>query len=76
VIYCVVPPELESELFEKLVAYYADNPDVTVVVDRRSGPNRRRGPTPPGVESQRELRDRRRRRLGGAWLTTEPPVDR
>ncbi len=40
-IYCVIPRELESELFEKMVAYYRDNPNVTVIVDRRSGPDRR-----------------------------------
>ena len=42
-IYCVIPPELEDELYERMVAYYADNPNVTVIVDRRSGPDRRRG---------------------------------
>jgi hypothetical protein len=41
VIYCVVPPEAADELFDKLVAYYADTPTVTVVVDRRLGPRRR-----------------------------------
>jgi hypothetical protein len=43
VIYCVIPPELEAELYDKLVAYYADNPGVTVIVDRRKGPDRRQG---------------------------------
>ena len=42
-IYCVIPRELEEQLFEKLVAYYADNPNVTVIVDRRDGPDRRSG---------------------------------
>ncbi len=42
-IYCVVPRELEAELYERLVAYYVDNPGVTVIVDRRTGPDRRRG---------------------------------
>ena len=37
-IYCVVPRELEAELYDKLVAYYADNDAVTVIVDRRTGP--------------------------------------
>ena len=40
-IYCVIPAELEGELYDKLVAYYADNPNVEVIVDRRSGPDRR-----------------------------------
>src|SRR5207244_816784 len=28
-IYCVIPPELEDSLYEKLVEYYKDNPNVT-----------------------------------------------
>ena len=31
-IYCVVPQELVDELYDKLVTYYGDNPDVTVIV--------------------------------------------
>ena len=42
-IYCVIPPELKDELYDKLVAYYKDNPNVEVIVDRRSGPDRRQG---------------------------------
>ena len=42
-IYCVIPRELESELYDKMVEYYEDNPNVTVIVDRREGPDRRRG---------------------------------
>jgi hypothetical protein len=41
VIYCVIPRELEDELFDKMVEYYKDNPNVTVIVDRRTGPDRR-----------------------------------
>ena len=40
-IYCVIPQELEAELYEKLVEHYKDNPNVEVIVDRRSGPDRR-----------------------------------
>src|SRR2546426_1135531 len=40
-IYCVIPRELETELYDKMVDYYKDNPDVTVIVDRREGPDRR-----------------------------------
>ena len=43
VIYCVVPEELADELFEKLTAYYADDPNVTVIVDRRKASRRERG---------------------------------
>jgi hypothetical protein len=34
-IYCVIPAQLEGELFEKLTRYYANDPGVTVIVDRR-----------------------------------------
>ncbi len=63
-IYCVIPRELEAELYERMVAYYSDNPNVTVIVDRRSGPDRRRGRSFGGM---RELRDRRRRRATGTF---------
>ena len=43
-IYCVIPRELEDELYEKMVEYYKDNPNVTVIVDRREGDDRREGP--------------------------------
>jgi hypothetical protein len=36
-IYCVIPPELVDDLFERMVEYYKDNPNVEVIVDRRSG---------------------------------------
>jgi hypothetical protein len=68
VIYCVIPRELESELFEKMTAYYRDNPNVTVIVDRRSGPDRRRGRDYGGM---RELRDRRRMRPVGTFPKTD-----
>jgi hypothetical protein len=72
-IYCVVPPELEQELFERLSEYYEDNPNVTVIIDRRAGPDRR-GMTEPTQEEKerRELRDRRRRRPG-TFPTTDAP---
>ncbi len=69
-IYCVVPKELEAELYDKLVEYYKDNANVEVVVDRRDGPDRRAGRKSGG---NREIRDRRRSRAPGTFLTTEPP---
>jgi hypothetical protein len=72
-IYCVVPPELEAELFDKLVEYYKDNPNVTVIIDRRSGPDRRHGPPPPGIKEKREIRDRRRHRAEGTFPDVNPP---
>jgi hypothetical protein len=42
-IYCVIPRELADELYDKMVDYYKDNPNVTVIVDRREGRDRRSG---------------------------------
>jgi hypothetical protein len=61
-IYCVVPESLADELYEKLTAYYADDLNVTVIVDRRRSARRDRGTSGGG---QRELRDRRRTRVAG-----------
>ncbi len=69
-IYCVIPEELEDQLFEKMVSYYEDNPNVTVIVDRREGDDRRRGRTYGG---KRVIRDRRRARAPGTFPTTEAP---
>jgi hypothetical protein len=63
-IYCVIPRELADELYEKMVEYYKDNPNVTVIIDRREGPDRRRGKAGGGVENQRQIRDRRRAHPG------------
>ncbi len=71
-IYCVVPRELEGELYAKLVEHYKDNPNVTVLLDRRDGPDRRDGREYGG---KREVRDRRRGRAVGTFLSTEPPPD-
>jgi hypothetical protein len=71
VIYCVVPEPLADELLDKLTNYYADDPNVTVIVDRRKR-SRRRGPGSSGG-GNRELRDRRRPRVTGELpdLTSE-----
>ena len=42
-IYCVVPEALADELFPKLESYYADDPHVTVIVDRRKSSRRETG---------------------------------
>jgi hypothetical protein len=68
VIYCVIPKELEPELYDRMVDYYAENADVTVIVDRRHGPDRRRGRKAGGM---REIRDRRRARIPGTFPATE-----
>ena len=67
-IYCVIPRELEEELYERMNAYYRDNPNVTVIVDRRLGPDRRRGRASGGM---RALRDRRRLRAAGTFPKTD-----
>jgi hypothetical protein len=71
-IYCVIPAELEDELFDKLTEYYKDNPNVEVIVDRREGPDRRKG---KAVGGKREIRDRRRPRAPGTFLSTDPPPE-
>jgi hypothetical protein len=71
-IYCVVPRELEGELYDKLVDYYKDNPNVTVIVDRREGPDRRHGKSAGG---KRETRGGRRPRIPGTFPQTEAPEE-
>jgi hypothetical protein len=70
-IYCVIPRELEAELFDKMVEYYKDNPNVTVIVDRREGPDRRSGKEYGG---NRIIRDRRRQRATGTFPDTDAPA--
>jgi hypothetical protein len=67
VIYCVVPEALADELVPKLEGYYEDDPNVTVIVDRRKKERRLPGSTGGG---QREIRDRRRMRITGDF----PPL--
>jgi hypothetical protein len=57
-IYCVIPAALADDLYNKLVAYYADDSNVTVIVDRRKGERRTRGSDGGG---KRHVRDRRQR---------------
>jgi hypothetical protein len=73
VIYCVVPRELEADLFDRMVEYYKDNPNVTVIVDRREGPDRREGQEDGSFRERRETRDRRRKRATGTFLETNAP---
>ena len=80
-IYCVVPEPLADELYDKLVEYYKDDPNVKVIIDRRSSDRRkererrgeRRDDAPP-VEAEdlprRTIRDRRNRRAPGSF----PPL--
>ncbi len=66
-IYCVVPEALAPELYDRMVAYYEDDPNVTVIVDRRKRERREPGSSGGGL---REVRDRRRPRVTGDF----PPL--
>jgi len=67
VIFCVVPEPLAAELYDRLNDYYSDDPNVTVIVDRRKKERREPGTTGGGL---REVRDRRRPRVAGDF----PPL--
>lgn len=84
-IYCVVPEALESELYEKLCKYYANDDGVRVIVERRRQERRDGAPSVAGIaeprptdagdspaeqKPRRELRDRRRQRVAGEF----PPL--
>jgi hypothetical protein len=65
-IYCVVPKPLSDELYPKLVDHYADEDNVTVIVDRRESDRRARGARPTdAIKQRRVIRDRRRARVPG-----------
>jgi hypothetical protein len=53
---------LADDLLGKLSDYYADDPNVTVIVDRRKASRREQGLSGGG---KREVRDRRRPRVPG-----------
>ena len=66
-IYCVVPQALADELYDRLVEYYKDDPNVEVIIDRREGADRRQSGDAGG---KRQVRDRRRPRAPGSF----PPI--
>ncbi len=70
-IYCVVPEEFGPELLERLTAYYAEDPEVTVIVDRRKG-GRRGEQLEKAIDNEREIRDRRRPPVTGEFGGMEP----
>ena len=70
-IYCVILPELADQLYDQMVEYYRDNPNVTVIVDRREGADRRNRNEP--TDERRQTRDRRRARVPGTFPHTELP---
>jgi hypothetical protein len=70
-IYCVVPEALADELLDKLTDYYAGDPNVTVIVERRK--SSRRGQSVSAADSSaRTIRDRRRPRIVGEVPDTPP----
>jgi hypothetical protein len=80
-IYCVVPEPLADELYPRLSEYYADDPNVTVIIDRRAssrrgGEDRREDERPEEAEQmasgRREVRDRRRARAAGDFPRIDP----
>jgi hypothetical protein len=58
---------MAPELYDKLASYYEDDPNVTVIVDRRKQERRDAG---TGGGGMREVRDRRRPRVTGDF----PPL--
>jgi hypothetical protein len=69
-IYCVVPEELAPELFDRMAAYYAGDPGVEVIIDRRKSERRETGAE--DAEHRREIRDRRRARVPGEFPQLDP----
>ncbi|HEV7751146.1 MAG: hypothetical protein JWR30_864 [Conexibacter sp.] len=68
-IYCVVPEELAPELYDRMASYYADDPNVEVIIDRRKSERREAG---THDEHRREIRDRRRARVPGEFPQLDP----
>src|SRR3954464_15104747 len=64
-IYSVVPEELADELYDRLVEYYRDDPNVKVIVDRRKSERRRAAAAEGEGPAQRETPDRSRRPRAG-----------
>ncbi len=74
-IYCVIPRELVDDLYDKMVDYYEDNPNVTVIVDRRDGPDRRAGEDVAEETKDRRITRDRRRAHPGRFPNTDLPED-
>lgn len=70
-IYCVIPEAMSDELYDKLANYYADDPNVKVIIDRRKGERRTGETAEQAAEQQRTIRDRRRRGIPGEF----PAID-
>jgi hypothetical protein len=64
-IYSVTPRDGDDQLRATLVDYYRDDPNVTVIVDRRQSERRSRARASAADQQRRVLRDRRRARVVG-----------
>ncbi len=74
-IYCVIPRELVDDLYDKMVDYYEDNPNVTVIVERREGPDRRAAEDVTQETRNRRITRDRRRSHPGRFPKTDLPDD-
>jgi hypothetical protein len=74
-IYCVIPRELADELYDKMVDYYKDNPNVTVIVDRREGKDRRKAGEERLEDKEKRTTRERRRSHPGTFPDTDPPEE-
>jgi hypothetical protein len=72
-IYCVIPRELVDDLYDQMVKHYEDNPNVTVIVERRDGPDRREGEDATEETKNRRMTRERRRAHPGRFPKTDPP---
>ena len=74
-IYCVIPRELAEELYDKMVDYYKDNPNVTVIVDRREGKDRRKAGDQRLEDKEQRTTRARRRAHPGTFPDTDSPEE-
>jgi len=68
-IYCVIPPELVDDLFDRMVEYYKDNPNVEVIIDRRGG----KESDPPLRRDEKKTEEKRRARIPGTFPEIDAP---
>lgn len=79
---CLIPPELAPKLRELLERHFADDPNIMVIVERRtgerrSGKERRKKDTgaPKGGEDRRKIRNADGRRVGERRAALVPATD-
>ena len=65
-IYCVIPPELVDDLYERMVEYYKGNQNVEVIIDRRGGKESTQGHTEAAQPNKK-----RRARIPGTFHEIE-----